>query len=256
MTTSVPTPRWAWRVGVDRPQDVEVALDAAGLRARRHHAAVDRLDDVERRRSRSRTRWSTSSFSSPTPSVSTITLPRKRRRSQPPIDPVAEHRHPGPAGVVERAVRAVPLRTTPTRPRPRSRRRSRSGPASPAPARRSSTGRPSHADRAASSVGHRAVGQLDLDAGSPSTRRARGEQQLGHPAGREREAGRRGRRAPTAGRRRCRGRRRRPPRAPRPASTSPGSATGSRLASPDPARPRQKSRLPHRSDRLAEEGDS
>ena len=112
--------------GVDRAQDVEVALDAAGLRAGRHHAAVDRLDDVEDGRAerdavvderllladarRSRRARCRGSGAGPTHRSS-----RCRARTR------------GCARSRGTCRRGRPTRTTASRLRPRSRRRSRSG---------------------------------------------------------------------------------------------------------------------------------
>ena len=107
---------------------------------------------------------------------------RRSTRSPAPTPGPCRSRGTCPAG--------RPTGTTPSRPRPRSRRRSRSARCGRRPARVSVTGRSSQSDSAPSSVVTVPSGQLDLDVvGAQPAGLA--EQQLGHPAGRQGQAGRR-----------------------------------------------------------------
>ena len=188
-------------LAVDGLEHGGVAGDAAGLRPGGHDAAGDRPPEraaAASPRSASRPR----SPSSPSPSRTT--LARNRRRSQRPERAGGHQRQPDARAVVERAGRALPLlplgRVVGTSSSPGSRRSGAAPPSSVAA--RSSTRRPSQSERTASSV-------VTVPSGSttstpPSARsRADAEQQLGHPAGGEPEAGVAVEQRPAAGRRRC-----------------------------------------------------
>ena len=118
----------------------------------------------------------------------------------------AEDRHARLAGVVERAVGPVPLE--PRRPGLVLEVGGDLEAPGDAAAGAAQLDVPPQPRRQRGVVGgDRAVGQRDLDVGGIADEAGRGEQQLAAPAGPSGPGRCRGRRAPTAGRRRCRARR-------------------------------------------------
>ena len=132
----------------------------------------------------------TSASSAPTPSVSTRTLPRKRRRSHTPIEPVP--RTETRVAPESWNVPSGPSHSNHGEPASSSKSAAISKrPVMPAPARRSSTSRPSQAERASSSPATVPSGRAISTSGAAGSpmRRAAPYEQLRHPPGRQGEAG-------------------------------------------------------------------